>query len=260
MALAAREMSLRASGTKTLGPLLPARVTEDIDLALRVSLFGEPAEISEVAAFLDSEGLEVIKGREHFQFRGKDERGLMVDLLSRVPERGEPGKVRGNRVKSATPGLRLHATATPEAFATECLPERLDVGGGTLFLVAHPYALLNLKVMAARDFVAEMRGELPAKASEPGSASRREKHCLDVVRLIHAITERQLAESNQLASDFEAHSVAQEIRCHAREIFGSEESAAWLRASERAAIECPGLALCEHTIFWQALETCLGSA
>ena len=251
-----KQNDLRDSRAKTLMPFPEARATQDMDFFLSLSLFVQKERGTAVRALLDRLGYT-----EHtpkYQF-GKPfdaahpDRRVKVDLLARTPE-GEGVSVKFPRVGHNS-GIGLHGRETPEGFAVEAHFQELSVQGRrtdgvevmATVRVPHPYAWLNLKVKAAHDWLQMERGEI---ASKPNSA----RHVFDVYVLVSMLTEAELKEASQFATDYKNHAVAQEVRECAVQLFGKSNAPGMDEIRRQNAQER------ETPQFWQALSQALGVA
>ena len=249
-----KQNHLRETNAKTLMRFPEARATQDMDFFLSLSLFVEKERGAAVRALLDRLGYT-----EHtpkYQFgkpfdTSQPDIVVKVDLLARTPE-GEDVTVKFPRVGHGS-GIDLHGRVTPEGFAVESHFQELAVRGersdGTeveaIVRVPHPYAWLNLKVKAAHDWLLMDQGKIKSKPS-------REKHVFDVYALIAMLTEKELEEATQIATEYKDHAVAKDARQCARELFGISDAPGVDEIRRQAAQEI------NYRQFWQALSDALG--
>jgi hypothetical protein len=256
------------SGTQiTLIPSLPeVRVTQDIDLVLRIDLWLDINKAMSFAAMLSDLGYQ--QNQFSWQFRKSlpdvPYGAITLDLQSRSPRTDEAVKVKrrsGVTQVGKDMGAGIAGRQTPEAFAIDDMPISVPVEYHdqiAAVLIPHPYAWLNLKIRAAYDWLGETRGEIRPKKSSDGDASRRLKHVYDVYALIAMITEQELNESFGLSEKFSAHTEALASKIQAIELFGKEDAQGTIAASSNA--RQLGTAEMDYQTFWDALTSALGIA
>ncbi len=246
---------VRTSGLRTLiTDVPPARATRDLDFFLSLSLFAHKERGAAVRDLLNRLGYS--EYTPNYQFEKpldseNPERKVRVDLLARPPGPGDGIRVKGPRVKRS--GLGLHGRVTPEAFAVENNPTRLDAHGArsdggraeASVFVPHPYAWLNMKVKAAHDWLEMERGKIPRK---PNS----ERHVFDVYVLTAMLTEAELDEAAEYAGRYADHAQAADVRRCAIALFGSNSASGTLEAAR----QCPGRF--EGAVFDEAIRRALG--
>ena len=252
-----KQRYLRQSESKTLIPAIPdARATQDLDFFLPMAFFIQKQRAQAIRALLDR--LDYQEYTPRWQF-GKSidvntpEIKMKIDLLARTPRQLEDVPVKRPRVGAGT-GMNIHGRETPEAFAVEDMPLRIPLTGTcsdgrqveATILVPHPYASLNMKVMAAHDWLQMRHGAQPVK---PNS----ERHVFDVYMLIAMFTEAELAESESLAEKYRTLPIAEDIRANAKQLFGAASSPGITELRRITASEL------DYSLFWAALTTALGA-
>ena len=183
-----------------------------------------------------------------------DDPKVKVDLLARKSAPGEGVKSDERRVGKDS-DMPLHGRTTPEAFAVDELPKFLPLTGRrtdgetvqTGFIVPHPYAWLNMKVMAAFDWLRYKRGELTDK-------ERSEKHAFDAYNLTAMLTEQEIGEASSLAEQYAPHPLAQANKEHIAELYGSPDAQDFL-VVRRLAV---GITL-DYDLFREVLWNILGA-
>jgi hypothetical protein len=124
--------------------------------------------------------------------------------------------------KSSAPDQRLHAFATPEAFAVHERPQSLPLGGRTpsgveftgQVRVPHPFASLCMKVKAAADF---------ERASPSERKPRGARHAQDVYLLMAMLSEQEVDECHALYRQFREHPQLRLICEAVIELFGDHD-------------------------------------
>jgi hypothetical protein len=244
-----RDWLARSNQQTLVETLPPARATEDLDFVLRIEIFSSEQKSHEVRELIDELGY--VPQSEFWQF-SKD--GVPLDFMARQPEGDELHFVKFDKTRvGRRPTSVLHGRTTPEAFAVETLPIRLDVAltndqdGNDVFstAVAHPYALLNMKVRAAHDdYLRRQEIGLTKKYGE--------KHALDVYSIVAAMTRNELSECSLLANQFGDRTTAKEIRSEATVLFSGPTTAGFVQAQQQVRERL------DHGIFWDALREALG--
>lgn len=241
---------LRRQQARTLIDQIPAaRATSDLDFILSLDLFVNSEKGANVRVMLDELGYN--SKTDFMQFTKGD---VQIDFMARVPDSAELWsklKVGGSRVGSRV-GIDLHGIPTKEAFAVEDEPYKVDVvldrspGLNERFAVriAHPFGLINMKVRAAQDWL-----ECRLKQDPPKPYS--EKHALDVYILIASLTEPELLQCERLASQYEDHQLAKEIRREAMALFSTPQSPGFIEAKRQAGQEI------DHGSFFDGLSQSL---
>lgn len=250
------------SGQRTLFEEVPeARATSDIDLFLEIRLWvGQRAQLP-LRNDLANLGYEVVaedwkfeKGRKLGSYR------ISLDLMARRPTEAERVKVVNHRV-GVRQNAGIHGYYTPEAFAIEENPLPIKLADGSSHVIvrlAHPYASLNMKVAAARDWQRELTGELEQRwvTNEPGTIRKREKHLSDVFAIIGMMTESELDESAHFAEKYQRDPLAVSIRSAALQLFGSLEAPGSVVIRQR--LDEPGRFDRSFDQFWDAIRRALG--
>jgi hypothetical protein len=211
-----------------------ARATDDIDAFLVARVFLQPNRANFRAALSDL-GYEPRTDYLLFEKPLADGSGRKVslDLLSSVPEDSQlkidklvkPGKLRRlgpHDNKTSPPEEKLHAFATPEAFAINEEPQSLPLNGhtpsGTEFSgyvrVPHPFASLCMKIKAASDFE-----RAPIAKRKPRAA----KHAQDVYLLMAMLSEQELDECVAQRQRFSNHPELRPICEAVTKIFAAPE-------------------------------------
>jgi|GEM_PF-804026 len=207
---------LEAGRRTTLFDAVPdARATDDIDAFFQIQVYFQPTR-SELRRALSELGYRPYVDFLIFEkpLDGSD-RTISLDLLAplsddprlKVDKPGKPGKLRrlGPVDNSASPpNQRLHAFATPEAFAIEERPQSLPLVGrspdGTPYegvvRIPHPFTSLCMKIKAAADF---------ERAAVSERKPRAEKHAVDVYLLLAMLDEQEWSECNELCDRFSDH-------------------------------------------------------
>lgn len=217
-----KQAYLASRGETTLiTPIPPARPTTDLDLFLRMDLFIEAGAQDQIREHL--RGLLYKPLQPNWQFvkpmgGPRSNREIVVDLMARHPVEGESVKLRPPRVGQNA----LHGRSTEEAFAIELNPLAIPVQGVTSLgeavtvdvILAHPYAMLNMKVRAAHDWLKMERGEIKRKDFS-------EKHAYDVYMLIAMLTNIEFDECRNLAAEFANCEIAASIRQEALALFST---------------------------------------
>lgn len=214
-----------------------ARATDDIDAFFGLEVYLQPTR-TDFREILRELGYQPIVDYLIFEkaVAGEPARKLGLDLLSPLRNDGRlkvdkptgPGKLRrmgpiDNR--SSPPEQRLHAFATPEAFAIEELPQTLPLLGltphGESFegevRVPHPFASLCMKIQAAADY---------ERASPADRKPRGQKHAQDVYLLLAMLDEREWHECLQLRARFATLPELHAIQAAVRELFAEPGRAA----------------------------------
>lgn len=258
------------------------RATSDIDIFLLVHFWIEEARASRFAQLLAK--LDYRPKSEYWQFEKafKDVKhkqaaldlpsieenpdaigagsALVVDLLSRLPVKGERVKVKRDRVGEGRK-TGLHGRTTPEAFAIEDRTLTVQIQHQDRMAevrLAHPYGFLNLKTSAAWDWLREIRGEIPPKSDEETGERLRLKHVFDVYAIVGMLTEDELEQAEALAGKYSDHPEAQRIRAAALDLYGTRES-----PGSAVILSHEGGAWRDHygenyLAFWNALSRALG--
>ncbi len=171
----------------TVGELPAVRPTQDIDLFLLIELFLKKERGATFRNLLN--GLDYKPNKPNWKF-GKPLGSafpahveVILDLMARSPQEDENVKYDDMRVGKKS-GTDLHGRNTPEAFAVEDVPLKIDVSGTRTdgmeidaeVLVPHSYAWLNMKVKTAHDWLTQ------------ASANPSEKHTFDVYMLTAMLT------------------------------------------------------------------------
>jgi hypothetical protein len=262
LALRVRRDMLLRSGARTLaravGHQLPeARVTTDIDVFLRLEVFERGDRSLRVA--IDKLGYgertpkwqfekELLPGPGSAEGPGAM---LVLDLLARTPEPGSEVRMKPPRVGSGS-GADLHGRVTEEAFAVEQLAREIPVveDGITVArpLVAHPYAMLCMKLRASHDWL-QYRQEAWSLSSKQKPPS--EKHTFDAALCVAMLTEAEQDECIGLAREYAGRPVALAIRSEAKRLFGAPEAPGWRSAVAQGMFDA-------HAPVWDALGACLG--
>ena len=181
---------------------------------------------------------------------------VKIDLHARQPRQEEDVKYDDRRVgKDSDEGVGLHGRTTPEAFAIDDLPTRIQVIGRrsdgsevqATVLVSHPYASLNMKVKAAHDWLRAVRGDTRLN---PYS----EKHVFDVYLLVAMMLPGEFEECQALAVQYAGNPIAEEIRQNASDLFADHDG----RASLEIQRQLSGL-IYDYNTFWDALQGALGA-
>src|SRR5262249_6467098 len=112
-----------------------------------------------------------------------------------------------------------------------------------------PYAWLNMKVKAAHDWLRMRRGEFDQKEFA-------ERHAFDVYILVAMLTAEELETAEELAKKYARLSIAEEIKSHTVELYGSQDEPGFIEA-ERQARQASGLHL-DYSTFWEGIRRALG--
>ncbi len=134
----------------------------------------------------------------------------LIEFVERMQREGSPAD------------QRLHAFATPEAFAIDERPQALPLRGLTprgeiydgVVRVPHPFASLCMKIKAAADFE-----HAPVADRKP----RGQKHAQDVYLLLAMLSEEEWDQSHELRVRFGDHPELQSIRAAVTEFFAGPE-------------------------------------
>lgn len=225
-----QEFLAQTQARTLISPFPLARATGDLDLFLRMEVFGNVQRKDDMRRAIDELGYEPTQ--RNWQFRKPlgeryPTRSVTLDLLSRRPQQGENVRFKDPRVGEGS----LHGRDTEEAFAIDVDPIPLPIRDRTsagdeieaVVLVPHPYAWLNMKVRAAHDWLRRQRGEMEAKEFS-------EKHAFDVYVLVAMLTEEELLRCGEIAGVFESHKLAAAIRAQAQELFATSASPGFLEA------------------------------
>lgn len=240
-----RDWLARKSARTLITELPSARATGDLDFALSLDLFTTPEKGKQVREMIDQLGYT--SKADFMQFVKND---IQMDLMSRMPNGDERKLIKVDRSRVGSKAkIFLHGMTTPEAFAVERLPITIDVeldddageAEALTAIVAHPYGLINMKIRAAHD-----RFRCKAEGHEPKQFSQ--KHALDVYALVAAMTEKELAECEDLSKEFATHPIADEIRHEATTLFSTQGGKAFREAEVLAKQSL------EHGVFWDALQ------
>ena len=254
-----KQAYLANTGVRTLIPEVPpARATLDLDFFLRMEMFTTRRASGEaLRAALDELGYKPKYADWQFEKPietvGAD-RKVVIDLLARLPVEGENVRIKSPRVGSGA-NVGLHGHETPEAFAVEIQPVRIPIEGVTssggrieaMVAVAHPYAMITMKVRAAYDWLRRTRGLLEANEFC-------DKHAVDVYVLVAMLTDALFREATEIRRGFDGLTIASEIRREATELFGTPSSPGFLKARRQGGV---GL---DHASFWEGLREVLGGA
>jgi hypothetical protein len=172
-----------------------ARATSDLDLFLRIEIFSNRGRGQGLRSAIDQLGYSERTPKWQFQkplSAASRDQEMVLDLLARQPEVGSDVKVNSMRVGSRS-GTDLHGLQTIEAFAVEdraILCNVFDDGGVVGQVnVAHPFAMLNMKVRASHDWHRFRNGPWPMRNNQlPPSA----KHAFDCSLIVAMLTEPEL--------------------------------------------------------------------
>lgn len=230
-----------------------ARVTSDIDLFLRIEVFAIPEYGKQLRVAIDELDYSVRTAKWQFDKPLHPEfqdRKVVLDLLAPYPEELARVAVSGNRVGTGS-GTDLHGRLTHEAFAVEDSRLEIDIthngaGLGSIF-VPHPYAMLNMKIRAAHDWMRYQTEPWALRQrQEPPSA----KHAFDAALIVAMLTEDELNRAAQLARKWESHPIASAIRKEAVMLYGSSSSPAWVEALRQGMFD-------DWHLLWDAMRGAL---
>jgi hypothetical protein len=253
-----REMLLR-SGASTLargaGYELPeARATTDIDAFLRLEVFERGDR--QVRDAIDRLGYRVRTAKWQFQrplYPGAEEPTLILDLMSAWPPETTAVAVHGIRVGSGS-RADLHGHGVEEAFAVERDPREIALVKNGVEVarphVAHPFAMLCMKVRASHDW---LRYKRDPWTLGPNRKPPSEKHAFDVALCVAMLTEDERDECIELASAYADHPIAGAIRSEAAPLFGTPNAPGWRSAVHQGLFD-------DHDLVWEALRACLAVA
>ncbi len=246
-------------GSRTLagsiGEELPeARATTDLDLFLRIELFSQDSRGRDLRSAIDRLGYQAKTPNLQFekQIGGPHlSQSLFLDLMARSPEEGSGVKAGKSRVGSGSE-TGLHGRETVEAFAVEQSPVlcNLESNGTRLgqVQVAHPYALLNMKIRAAHDW---FRYQTEPWILRDGQQPPSPKHVFDATLVVAVLMEEEIEQSKTLASGWNSHLTASEIKGEADQLFGSPMSLGWATAMRQGMFD-------DHAVIWNAMRQLLG--
>jgi hypothetical protein len=226
---------LEAGRRKSLFDVVPdARATDDIDAFFQLQVYFQPTR-SEFRQSLTELGYRPYLDYLIFEKPLPDdgERKIGLDLLAplsddprlKADKPGKPGKLRRLGPvdnKQSPPDERLHAFATPEAFAIEESPQTLPLVGRNpdgvpydgMVRIPHPFASLCMKIKAAADFE-----RAPVSERKP----RAEKHAQDVYLLLALLDEQEWNECNEIRDRFSNHSELRSISEAVTELFAAPD-------------------------------------
>ncbi len=236
-------------------------MTQDIDLFLNLNMWLNKADALAFRAMLSRIGYKVARHSWHFKKPYPDvpDRFISLEFQARTPLKEEPVKVRNGQV-GRDMGTGLAGFHTPEAFAVDestCSLFCVDPSGK--LRVPHPYAWLNLKTAAAYDWLREKNEEIEPKVYRETGVSRRLKHVYDVYVLVAMLTEQEREEAIAIASRYEDHPIASDMRKSAVMLYADPHGEA-IRAAEFYAQQSLGFQLhIDHNLFWEeGLRQALG--
>jgi hypothetical protein len=244
---------IERSGMETLILELPAaRATVDLDFFLNLNVFVQIERGKSIRSLLDR--CQYTEKEAQWQFiKGESNHRIQVDLLASEPPPNSQIRADNVRVGKGS-GAGIHGRFAPEAFAVWNMPTKIQLSGkrsnGTgssaSVLVPHPYASVNIKVMATQDWYEMQIGK---RQTKPFS----EKHPFDVYLLIAMMTEPELLQSKDLAVAYADHPVAKSIQEFAAELFASPDSLASVEVRRQL-----GSLRYEYDRFYPALLQVLG--
>ncbi len=239
---------------QSVGQELPeARATTDIDLFLKIELFAKQELGLALRKSIDRLGYKEKTPKWQFEKEFPELSGgkpLVLDLLARKPGEESGVKTRSMRVGSGS-GAELHGRETIEAFAVEDSPITCNFTDGTDIgqaQVAHPYAMLNMKIRAAHDwFRFQEQPWLLRESQEPPSA----KHAFDGAFIIAMLTQEELADAQKLAVKWAGIEIADQIKKEAGQLYGTDTSPAWTEARRQGMFN-------DHSLIWGTMRQVLG--
>jgi hypothetical protein len=235
--LALRYQRVDESGERTLLiPIPSVRTTEDIDAILKLDLLFNDNKTLVLREKLQELGYSAVEKARNFQFEKSDittsdSKNIKIDLLSRVPNQGDPPlKHSKPRVK----GKHLHAYGTPEAIAVEDTPLELSIEGNNttgelakgLVYLPHPYALLLLKLFAFRD------EQLGKKSTSGDRTPYARKHAGDLYAILAMTTEAEYATLETFKIKYHTTDIGNQATQIVREFFQDRTSVGALRVRE----------------------------
>lgn len=255
LGMALKRAHLTRQGEKTLAAELPqARVTTDIDLALRIEVLADVVRANSIREVIDQ--LEYEPVNPNWQFHklllpADNQTRFTLDLQAKLPE--DESNVRADAVRvGKAKGLGLHGRTTPEAFAVEHSPQAIPIsrdGREAQVLVPHPYAWINMKVRAAYDWYQYDQGQITLRE---GQKPPSEKHLFDVVLLVAMLTNKEIEDCEAIRKGFADLNISGDIRHEAEALFGSVTSRGWTVARQQ------GSTAFDHETLWEAMRLVLG--
>jgi hypothetical protein len=216
--------------TPPLMDIPDARATEDIDAFFGLEVYLQPTR-ADLREILRELGYKPCTDYLMFEktLSGDPERKISLDLLSpltddsriKIDKPTKPGKLRRFGPKdnrNSPPEQRLHAYATPEAFAIDELPRTLPLRGNTPLgepyegdvRVPHPFASLCMKIQAAADY----EHATPIERNPRG-----QKHAPDVYLVLAMLNETEWDECSHLCEQFSDHPELESIRAAVEKLF-----------------------------------------
>lgn len=239
---------------QSVGQELPeARATTDIDLFLKIEIFARSELGLALRQAINELGYKERTPKWQFEKEFPEFSGskpLVLDLLARTPYKESGVRTRSSRVGSGS-GVELHGRETIEAFAVEDSPivcnftDGMDAGQAQ---VAHPYAMLNMKIRAAHDWLRFQENPWSLRdRQEPPSA----KHAFDGAFIIAMLTKDELAACDELSSKWAGLEVANQIKKEAVLLYGTETSPGWIEARRQGIFN-------DHPLIWETMRQVLG--
>jgi len=232
-----RMQYVRAAGSRTLFSVLPAsRVTNDLDLFLRVELLINSEKLKPLAEILGRLGYKVVKGAEWYQFAkpgptGSAAGGVKIDLLTgpRKSFTGSKLRVDERRVRPR-PSIGIHAHPLDEVPTLEdklllvAFAGTLSTGSewATDIFLPHPYSFLLMKLFAFRDRVHD-------KEKQFG-----QHHALDLYTVVGLTSEHEWAECREFTNTLKTNSVLMEAGKIVAEYFSGRDQLGLVRLQEHA--------------------------
>ncbi len=248
--LSLKRRHLLETRARTLCPDLPeARATMDLDLFLRLELFGAGDGGRGIIYMLRRLGYLEVTPRWQFRHSASE---VVIDLLSREPGPGSGVPVRGIRVGGGA-GVGVHGRLVREAFAVEERPVIVPLAGADAaarcVAVPHPYPWLCMKVRASTDW---LRGRTSHGVRPPPLRAASPKHAFDACLIVAMVTEAEVAGAWLLAEQYAANPMAAEIADEARVLFGRDDAPGWLEAQRQAH------RVFNHALMWPVMAGMLG--
>jgi len=227
--LVLRREYLQSEGTSTLGPLLPARATEDLDLFLTAEVITDVQSMRALRDALNRMGFGPVPGAEFYQFSrevsvGGQSRHIKVDLLAQVPEDLGPVSMDARRIRPK--GFReIHGHTTPEALTVHRGLTELRLQSpqdeASVYL-PHPFSYFLLKLFALRD----------RHQDETQDFGRH--HAFDIYQTTRMVTPEDWEEARGIFQEFRSHPVLMEGTAIRSQFFGNMTSIGTLRLREHA--------------------------